>query len=89
MNKSDLVDHVAQELGMSRLSATRLVEVVLQGIRRGLSQDQSVMLSGFGTFVMKPRKARVVRNPQTGDPIAIAPGHRVGFRMGKGLRELV
>ena len=46
-------------------------------------------IAGFGTFEVKARKARVVRNPQTGEPIQIAAGRRVGFRMGKSLRESV
>ena len=89
MNKSDLVFYVAGELRTSRLGAGKVVEAVLGGIRQGLRQDQSVMLSGFGTFQVKPRKSRMVRNPHTGDPIVIGPGRRVGFRVGKGLRESV
>lgn len=89
MNKSDLVSYVAGELHTSRLGAGKLVEAVLDGIRQGLRTDQAVTLSGFGTFEVKARKPRVVRNPQTGDPIHVGPGRRVGFRMGKGLRDQV
>jgi DNA-binding protein HU-beta len=89
VNKSDLVSYVAGELRTSRLGAGKVVEAVLGGIRQGLRQDRTVMLSGFGTFLVKPRKPRVVRNPHTGDPIKVGPGRRVGFRMGKGLRESV
>ena len=87
MNKSHLVAHVARELRTSRLQAARLVETVLGGIKTGLHEDQSVTLTGFGTFELKPRKARLGRNPQTGEPMKIAPGKRVGFRVGKSLRE--
>ncbi len=89
MNKSHLVAHVANELHTSQLQAARLVDTVLAGIRRGLQDDKSVTLSGFGTFEVKDRKARVGRNPQTGDPIQIAAGRRVGFRVGKALKESV
>ena len=89
MNKSHLVAHVARELQTSRLQASRLVETVLEGIREGLKNDKSVTLSGFGTFEVKDRKARVGRNPQTGQPMRIAAGHRVGFRVGKALKESV
>ena len=87
MNKSHLISLVADELKTSKLQAALLVETVLSGIRKGLESDQSVTLTGFGTFELKPRKARVGRNPHTGEPIAIAPGRRVGFRVGKALKE--
>ncbi|MFN0241675.1 MAG: HU family DNA-binding protein [Planctomycetota bacterium] len=87
MNKSQLVAYVADELHTSKLQASLLVETVLGGIKKGLVQDQSVTLTGFGTFELKRRKARVGRNPHTGEPISIAPGRRVGFRVGKALRE--
>ena len=87
MNKSQLVVYVAEELRTSKLQAALLVETVLGGIKKGLVQDQSVTLTGFGTFELKRRKARVGRNPHTGEPISIAPGRRVGFRVGKALKE--
>jgi len=89
MNKSQLVVHVAQELRTSKVGAARLVETVLAGIRKGLREEGSVTITGFGTFEVKPRKARIGRNPHTGEPIQIAAGKRVGFRVGKGLKELV
>lgn len=89
MNKSHLVAYVSRELKTSRLQAAGLVDTVLAGIRKGLVDDQSVTLSGFGTFEVKPRKARIGRNPQTGEPIQIHAGRRVGFRVGKALRESV
>ena len=87
MNKSQIVAYVAEELRTSKLQAALLVETVLGGIKKGLVQDQSVTLTGFGTFELKRRKARVGRNPHTGEPISIAPGRRVGFRVGKALKE--
>ena len=87
MNKSHLIAHVAEELRTSKLQAALLVETVLTGIKKGLEQDHSVTLTGFGTFELKPRKARVGRNPHTGEPISIGPGKRVGFRVGKALKE--
>jgi DNA-binding protein HU-beta len=89
VNKSHLVSYVAGELRTSRLQAARLVETVFTGIRDGLKRDNSVTITGFGTFEVKSRKARVGRNPHTGAPIEISAGRRVGFRVGKGLRESV
>lgn len=89
MNKSHLVTYVADELGTSKLQAGRLVDTVLDGIKQGLRSDKAVTITGFGTFEVKERKARVGRNPHTGAPIAIEAGRRVGFRVGKGLKESV
>ena len=58
MNKSHLINHVADELRTSKLQAALLVETVLDGIKKGPETDQSVTLTGFGTFQLKARKAR-------------------------------
>jgi DNA-binding protein HU-beta len=89
VNKSHLVAHVARELSTSKLQAARLVDTVLDGIKTGLRADKTVTITGFGTFEVKKRKARVGRNPHTGVPISIEAGHRVGFRVGKGLKDSV
>ena len=89
MNKSDLVSHLAVELRTSKQQATRLLDAVLDGVRKGLREEGSVTITGFGTFEVKARKPRVGRNPHTGEPIQIAAGKRVGFRVGKGLKQLV
>ncbi len=89
MNKSELVAHLAQELRTSKLQAARVLDMVLQVIRRGLQQEGSVTITGFGTFEVKARKPRVGRNPHTGEPIQIEAGKRVGFRVGKGLRQTI
>jgi DNA-binding protein HU-beta len=89
VNKSQLVERLALELQTSRAGAARILDTVLDGIRAGLREDNSVTITGFGTFEVKPRKARTGRNPHTGEPIQIAAGRRVGFRVGKGLKEFV
>ncbi len=87
MNKSQLIDRVASELRTSRLAASHLVDVVLESVSKGLREDGSVTIAGFGTFEVKDRKARLGRNPYTGETIRIEAGRRVGFRMGKALRN--
>lgn len=62
---------------------------MVAGVLKGLREDGSVTIAGFGTFEVKERKARTGRNPHTGEPIQIAAGRRVGFRMGKALRKSV
>ena len=89
MNKSQLIHHVGERLMTSRSGAARVVDAVLAGIQQGLQEDRSVTITGFGTFEVKERSARVGRNPHTGKPIQIAAGRRVGFRVGKHLRKSV
>lgn len=89
MNKGQLVEHVATELMTSRLQAGRMLDAVLHGIRKGLREENSVTISGFGTFEVRARKARLGRNPHTGEAIKIAEGRRIGFRVGKNLKQSV
>jgi DNA-binding protein HU-beta len=89
VNKSDLVANIAGELKTSLLAANRLLDTVLDSIRQGLASEGTVTITGFGTFEVKYRKPRVGRNPHTGDPIQIVAGKRVGFRVGKGLKQIV
>lgn len=88
MNKSDLVTQLSHELRTSKLAAGHLLDAVLDGIRRGLREEGTVTITGFGTFEVKTRKPRIGRNPHTGEPIQIEAGKRVGFRVGKGLKQL-
>ncbi|MBL6721405.1 MAG: HU family DNA-binding protein [Planctomycetes bacterium] len=89
MNKGRLVEVVARELCVSRLQASRLVDTVLDGIVEGLKEDGSVTLTGFGTFEVRERPARIGRNPLTGEPMPIEAGRKVGFRGGKALKASV
>ena len=89
MNKSEFVASLASELCTSRTGASRLVDAVFDKIKGNLSEGESVTIAGFGTFEVKSRKARVGRNPHTGEPIQIQAGRRVGFRVGKALKEVL
>ncbi len=89
MNKSELVATLASELRTSRHGASRLVDAVFDTIKGNLRQGERVTIAGFGTFEVKPRKARVGRNPLTGEPIPIKAGRRVGFRVGKSLKGVM
>lgn len=86
MNKSQLVDHVARELGTSRIKAGTIVQSVITGISKGLKKDRSVSLVGFGAFAVRNRKARMGRNPKTGEAIQIKASRTVAFRAGRALK---
>ena len=82
MNKSDLVTHLSEELRTSKLQAARLLDAVLAGIHKGLREEGTVTITGFGTFEVKERKPRVGRNPHTGEPIQISAGRGGPFSGG-------
>ena len=72
MNKNDLVSHVAAETSATRATAERMVGAVFSAIGDALARDEPVAIPGFGKFVIRGRAARQGRNPQTGEPVAIA-----------------
>ena len=89
MNKSDLVDAVADSSDISKAAATRAVEAVIESITKALKTGDQVALVGFGTFAVKARAARTGRNPQTGEEIKIKAAKVPAFKPGKGLKDAV
>lgn len=93
MNKSDLVDALADGAGMTKADAVRAVDTLFGTdggiIAKALKQGERVQITGFGTFEAKSRKARTGRNPRTGETIKIAATMTPGFRAGKGLKEAI
>jgi len=93
MNKSDLVDALADRTGMTKADASRAVDALFSpdgGVIAGaLKRDDRVQITGFGTFEAKHRKARTGRNPRTGETIRIAATKTPGFRAGKGLKDAI
>lgn len=89
MNKTELIDAVAEGADISKAAATRAVDTVLDSIASSLAKGDAVTLVGFGTFSVKDRAARTGRNPRTGEPIQIAAAKVPGFKAGKALKDAV
>lgn len=89
MNKSELIDKVAEVAELNKASATRAVEAVFDAIGQALKQGDTVNLVGFGTFSVGARAARSGRNPRTGETITIAASKSPKFKAGKGLKDAV
>jgi DNA-binding protein HU-beta len=93
MNKSDLVDALASSAGMTKADASRAVDALFtpdSGVIAGaLKAGKRVQITGVGTFEAKQRKARMGRNPRTGEQIHIAATKTPGFRAGKGLKDAI
>jgi DNA-binding protein HU-beta len=88
MNKGQLIDRVAEELGGSRAMAERAVKAVLGSISSGVKQDGSVAITGFGTFSRKERRSRRGCNPQTGESMEIPASTTVGFKPANLLKKV-
>ena len=89
MNKSELVELVAEKAGMSKKDSEKAVKAVLESITDGLVKGDRVQLVGFGTFEVRSRKAREGRNPATGEKIKIKASKVPAFKPGKALKEKV
>ncbi len=89
MNKTELIQSVAETSNLTKADATKAVDSVLDAITSSLQSGSEVRLAGFGTFAISQRKATTGRNPRTGEPIQIAAANLPKFRPGKGLRDAV
>ncbi len=86
MNKGDLVDAVAAELGVPKVEAARVVEGVFACLARGLAGQRKVTIAGFGTFAAKSRPARMGVHPITRLPMQIAETKTCVFKAAPALR---
>ncbi|WP_100331425.1 HU family DNA-binding protein [Bacillus xiapuensis] len=89
MNKTDLINQVAEAAELSKKDATKAVEAVFDAIQNTLANGDKVQLIGFGNFEVRERAARKGRNPQTGAEIEIAASKVPAFKPGKALKDAV
>ena len=89
MNKSDLIDAIADAAGLSKADAGRALDATVDTITSALKGGDSVSLVGFGTFSVRDRAARTGRNPRTGETIKIAASKNPAFKAGKALKDAV
>ncbi len=89
MNKSEFVNAIAEETGLTKADAARAADAFVDVVTRALKDGDSVSLIGFGTFSVKRREARTGRNPRTGDAIKIPASNIPGFKAGKALKDAV
>ena len=89
MNKSDLVDAIADGAGLSKADAGRALDATLKAITAALKKNNTVSLVGFGTFSVRKRAARTGRNPRTGETIKIKASKNPAFKAGKALKDAV
>ena len=88
MNKKQLVAKISSTLGLSKADAERTFDSITTIILDALKNDDTVKIAGFGTYKVAKRKARVGRNPRTGESIQIAASQKVKFLPAKSLKEM-
>ena len=89
MNKSDLIDAMAADAGISKTAAKAALESLTDNVTASLKKGEKVALVGWGTWSVSERAARNGRNPQTGKAIKIAAKTVVKFKAGAGLSDAV
>ncbi|MGL4521764.1 MAG: HU family DNA-binding protein [Bacilli bacterium] len=89
MNKTELINAVAEETGLTKKDATKAVETVLSSIVDALKNGDKVSIIGFGNFEVRERAARTGKNPKTGEPIEIAAKKVPAFKPGKQFKDAV
>lgn len=89
MDKSTLVDSIANQAGLKKAEADRALRAFLDSVSEALGKGDSVSLVGFGTFLVRQRAARQGRNPQTGATIQIAAAKVPAFKPSKNLKDKV
>lgn len=89
INKTDLVESVAEIAGLTKADSLRAVDGVIKTITDSLKNDKEVRLVGFGTFVATHRPAGEGRNPRTGEKIKIRASKQPKFRAGKTLKDAI
>ena len=87
LTKADLSHHLMDRLEIGKKDADLLVNTFLESIIESLRTGEGIELRGFGSFRLRDRKARLGRNPRSGESIQVAPKRVVYFKLGKELRS--
>ncbi|MCB1775149.1 MAG: HU family DNA-binding protein [Gammaproteobacteria bacterium] len=89
MNKSDLIEAMADSADISKAAAGRALDGLIDAITNAVKNDDTVSIVGFGTFLLRERAARTGRNPKTGKEIEIAASKSPAFKAGKAFKDAV
>jgi integration host factor subunit alpha len=89
MTKADVIDSVCSKVGFSKKESAEIVEMVFDTLKDTLERGEKIKLSGFGNFVVREKKSRVGRNPQTGQEIEISARRVLTFRPSQVLKNVL
>ncbi|HUT84743.1 MAG: integration host factor subunit alpha [Proteobacteria bacterium] len=80
MTKAEIIESVNKKVGLSKRESTRIVDTVFEIIKATLEREENVKISGFGNFVVRKKRSRRGRNPQTGQEIEISSRKVLTFK---------
>ena len=89
VNKTELIEEIAKSADITKASATRALDAMIEAVTASLQKNDSVTLVGFGTFSVGERAARTGLNPRTKEPIKIKAAKVPKFKAGKALKDAV
>ncbi len=90
MTKADIIERIYEKVGgFSKKEAAEIVETVFNVMKQTLATSEKIKISGFGNFVVKSKKERIGRNPQTGQPIVIDERHVLNFKPSQVLKGIL
>lgn len=89
MNKSELINAIAEKSELTKKDAGKALDAIIGAVSESLEKGENVQLVGFGTFEVRNRPARTARNPRTGEDIKIAACKAPAFKAGKALKDAV
>ena len=89
MNKQAIVELIHEKIGGTKVQAEEVVESMLEAIIKTLKKGDEVSIAGLGIFSVKPRAARMARNPKTGEQVKVAATRVPKFRAAKALKDAV
>jgi integration host factor subunit alpha len=89
LTRADLSEAMHNQIGLSRAECSGLVESILSGMSDALAKGENVKISGFGSFLLRDKVARIGRNPKTGVEVPIAPRRVLTFRASPKMRVQV
>ena len=89
LTKLDMVESVAKQNGWPKTESFKIIEILLELIKKSLESGEDVMISGFGKFCVKKKKQRRGRNPATGEDMMLRPRKVVTFKWSGKLKDKV
>jgi integration host factor subunit alpha len=89
MTKADLVNKIFEQIGGTKKEAADLIEKLFDAMKNTILEGDSIKISGFGNFIVRTKKPRIGRNPQTGETIEISARRVLTFKPSQVLRDAV
>lgn len=89
MNKAQIIEQISNRIACTKADAERALDVVIDGIVGSVSKGEKVTIAGLGIFSSKEMKAKVARNPKTGEKVDVPARTKVKFAPAKSFKESV